>query len=74
MAAALPGLPAETVGQRLAWFNETVVFALARWARDTPPAGRTRAAADALIGQLTAYGAAGVAAPLPPSSNAEPKP
>ena len=67
--AAVPRQPAELVGRRLAWFNETVVFALARWVRDTPPARRTRVAAEDLVDQLTAYGAAGLAAPAPSSED-----
>ena len=69
MTSALPRLAPEIVASRLAWFNETVVFALARWVRDTPPARRTRVAAEDLVDQLTAYGAAGLAAPAPSSED-----
>jgi AcrR family transcriptional regulator len=66
---AAPQIPGEEIGRRLAWLNETVVFALARWGRDTPLEARTRASAEPLIRQLTAYGAAALAAP----PNPEPK-
>lgn len=62
---AAPQTPVDEIGHRLAWFNETVVFALARWVRDTPSPARTRSAASALISQLTAYGAAALTAPPP---------
>jgi len=43
-----------------------VVFELARWARDTPPAARS-AAAPRLIEDLTLFGTAGLLA-APPTS------
>lgn len=66
---AAPEIPAKVIGRRLDWLNETVVFALARWVRDTPSEARTKAAAEGLIDQLTAYGSAGLTAPLSNSGN-----
>lgn len=63
VAAAATQVRAEVIAARLEWMNQTVVFALARWIRDTPPQTRTRASAEALIIQLTTYGAAALAAP-----------
>ena len=65
VSLALPQLPAEILGRRLAWWNETVVSSLARWVRDTPAAGRSPQAAETLVNHLVAYGAAGLAAPAP---------
>lgn len=72
VGAALPDLPPDLLARRLAWLNETVVFALARWVRDTPPAARARADAGALIDQLIDFGAAGLAAPA--TAQSEPRP
>jgi AcrR family transcriptional regulator len=63
VAKAAPHLPATTMSQRGAWFKDSVVFALARWVRDTPERQRTPAALSDLLGQLIAYGAAGLTAP-----------
>jgi AcrR family transcriptional regulator len=60
---AAPHVPVDVISRRLDWLNETVVFALARWVRDTPPEGRSQAGATGLINQLTTYGAAALAAP-----------
>lgn len=68
LAQAAPRVPDALLSQRLAWLTDSVVFALARWVRDTPAAGRTRQAMDALIEQLAAYGTAGLTAPDPSSS------
>lgn len=69
--AAAERLPSELIQRRLDWIRDSVVFAMARWVRDTPPAGRTSAAMDALVDDLAAYGAAGVLAP-PPSPASRP--
>ena len=68
LAAAAPHLPDALLAQRLKWLTDTVVFAMARWVRDTPAASRTRAAMNGLIEQLAAYGTAGLTAPDPTSS------
>ena len=68
LAAAAPHRPDALMAQRLKWLTDSVVFAMARWVRDTPAALRTRAAMNALIEQLAAYGAAGLTAPDPTSS------
>lgn len=62
---AAPQIPNRVIGPRLEWLNETVVFVLARWVRDTPAHARSDAAAKALVSQLTAYGAAALTAPPP---------
>src|SRR6185312_3999925 len=59
LAAALPHLPEALLRQRLTWIIDSVVFAMARAARGGPP-GKARM--TALIDQLTAFGAAGLAA------------
>ena len=70
LAQVAPHLPAPLLDRRLSWLTDSVVFALARWARDTPPARRTPAAMAALIEQLAAYGTAGLLAPDPALENA----
>jgi AcrR family transcriptional regulator len=65
LAAAVPGLPDALLALRLKWLTDSVVFAMARWVRDTPAVSRTRAAMAALIEQLAAYGTAGLTAPDP---------
>jgi AcrR family transcriptional regulator len=73
LAAAAPHLPDALLAQRLKWLTDSVVFAMARWVRDTPAALRSRAAMAALIEQLAAYGTAGLTAP-DPSPNTDPTP
>jgi AcrR family transcriptional regulator len=68
LAAAAPHLPDALLAQRLKWLTDSVVFALARWVRDTPAALRTRGAMSALIEQLSVYGTAGLTAPDPASN------
>jgi AcrR family transcriptional regulator len=68
-ALASPQTPAAALDQRVVWFKDSVVFALARWVRDTPE--RTPAGLSDLLEQLVAYGAAGLAAPAPTSSRSE---
>ncbi|HEX4197809.1 MAG TPA: TetR family transcriptional regulator [Caulobacteraceae bacterium] len=76
LAAAVPGLPDALLALRLKWLTDSVVFAMARWVRDTPAVSRTRAATGALIEQLAAYGTAGLTAPDPaiPSTDEGPTP
>jgi AcrR family transcriptional regulator len=66
MAEAARPLPAATVTERLRWFTDAVVFALARWARETPSGPKAASAMDDLIERLATFGAAGVSAPLTP--------
>jgi AcrR family transcriptional regulator len=72
LTAVLPDLPADVIARRLAWLNETVVSVLTRWVRDTPAPARTQITAEALLAELVAFGAAGLAAPLPLPSKPEP--
>jgi AcrR family transcriptional regulator len=65
LAAAAPEVPHHILSQRVAWLTDSVVLALARWVRDTPGEARNQAALDALLDQLTAYGTAGLLAPVP---------
>lgn len=62
MCEAASPLPPALVIERLRWFTDAVVFALARWARETPDDRRAGRTMDALIERLAAFGAAGVAA------------
>lgn len=75
LAAAVPGLPDALLALRLKWLTDSVVFAMARWVRDTPAVWRTRAAMGALIEQLAVYGTGGLTAPDPATpSQSEPTP
>ncbi|UTP40334.1 TetR family transcriptional regulator [Phenylobacterium sp. LH3H17] len=65
LAKAAPHLPPALLDQRLTWLTDSIVFAMARWARDTPKARQTPAAMAALIEHLAAYGTAGLLAPDP---------
>ncbi len=67
LAQAAPHLPSALLEQRLTWLTDSMVFAIARWARDTPKTRQTPAAMAALIEQLAAYGTAGLLAPDPES-------
>jgi AcrR family transcriptional regulator len=60
---ALPKIAPAKLAQRFQWLADSVVLAVARWSRITPKSKRTAEAIDALIEELTAYGAAGIAAP-----------
>jgi len=62
LRAAAPQIPPELLGRRFDWMTDAVVFALARWTRDTGPADRTHAALEPLIDELAAFGAAGLLA------------
>jgi AcrR family transcriptional regulator len=64
LRAATPQLPPELVSRRFAWMVDAVVFALARWTRDTQPAGRTHTAMARLIEELADFGTAGLLAPV----------
>jgi len=74
LAAAAPDLPDALLAQRLKWLTDSVVFAMARWVRDTPAALRTRGAMSALIEQLAVYGTAGLMAPDPSSQTPDTDP
>ncbi|HXQ16497.1 MAG TPA: TetR family transcriptional regulator [Caulobacteraceae bacterium] len=65
---AAPPLSAATLDRRVRWFKNSVVFALARWMRDTPPRQRTAARLSELVDELVAYGAAGLTARAQPTS------
>lgn len=67
VAAAAPGVEPKALDQRLAWLRDNVVFALARWVRDTPHEARNQVAIAGLLDQIIAYGAAGLLAPEPSS-------
>ena len=71
LALAAPRTPASALDQRVVWFKDSVVFALARWVRDTPTPQRTSTALSTLLEQLVAYGAAGLSAPAPHSIRSE---
>jgi AcrR family transcriptional regulator len=62
LECAAPPLSPAMLDQRLRWFKDTVVFALARWTRDTPNGQRTAANLSQLVAELVAYGAAGLTA------------
>jgi AcrR family transcriptional regulator len=63
LAQAIPPATVAMLDQRVVWFKDSVVFAFARWVRDTPAPARTSAALSDLLEHLVAYGAAGLAAP-----------
>lgn len=65
LAAVAPHLSDHLLQQRLTWLTDSVVFAMARWVRDTPAAARTAEAMAVLIEHLAAYGAAGLMAADP---------
>jgi AcrR family transcriptional regulator len=73
LAQAIPLATAAMLDQRVVWFKDSVVFALARWVRDTPAPARTSIKLSDLLEHLVAYGAAGLAAPAQPV-NSEPNP
>jgi AcrR family transcriptional regulator len=66
-----PHLKPAVLDQRVGWFKDSVVFALARWGRDTPARQRTAAALNGLLDQLVAYGAAGLTAPAKPATRSQ---
>jgi AcrR family transcriptional regulator len=63
---AAPPLDAAVLDHRMRWFTDSVVFALARWMRDTPAIARTAANLSELVAELVAYGAAGLTARAQP--------
>jgi AcrR family transcriptional regulator len=63
VSQAAPHIPVEVIGRRMDWITATVVFALAHRLRETP--AKARPPAEALIDDLTAYGAAALSAPPP---------
>lgn len=62
LRGAVPQIPPALIARRFGWMTDAVVFELARWSRDIAPQHRTRAAMDALIDELAAFGAAGILA------------
>jgi AcrR family transcriptional regulator len=62
LCAAAPQIPADLIARRLAWIADAVVFELARWTRDAPPAARTATAVAALVEELAAFATAGLLA------------
>jgi AcrR family transcriptional regulator len=74
MQAAAQPLPAPLVAERLRWFTDAVVLAMARWARETPPGPMAQPSMDALTEQLAAFGAGGLTAPQPARPNLRPTP
>jgi AcrR family transcriptional regulator len=67
LAAAAGHVAPALLAHRFLWITDAVVFALARWTRDTPAEQRTPAAMSILVDELVAFGAAGLLA-APPSS------
>lgn len=65
LAQTAPQVDPALLARRLGWLTDSVVFAMARWVRDTAPADRTALAMAALTQQLAAYGTAGLLAPDP---------
>jgi AcrR family transcriptional regulator len=65
IAAVLPDVPDAALSQRLLWFIDSVILAMAHWSRDTPLQRKTPESMAALVDQLVAYGLAGLAAPAP---------
>ncbi|HXQ11036.1 MAG TPA: TetR family transcriptional regulator [Caulobacteraceae bacterium] len=63
MQQAASPLPSALVAERLTWFTDAVVFAMARWAQKTPAGPKAKAAMAVLIEELADFGAAAVAAP-----------
>ena len=61
---ALPAVPRKILSQRLTWFTDNVVLAIARWTRETPKSLWTHGTMEQLSNGLIAYGLAGLAAPV----------
>jgi AcrR family transcriptional regulator len=57
-----PPITAARLDQRVRWFKDSVVFALARWMRDAPADQHTAARLSELVDELVTYGAAGLTA------------
>lgn len=62
---ALPDVPGKILSQRLIWFTDNVVLAIARWTRETPKSAWTHGNIEQLGNALIAYGLAGLSAPAP---------
>jgi AcrR family transcriptional regulator len=63
IAQSLPDVPRKILSHRLRWFTDSVVLAIARWARETPKSSWTHSSMEQLGNDLIAYGLAGLAAP-----------
>lgn len=57
---ALPDMEPEQLRLRLEWVIDCVVFAMARWLRDTPSAKGSLAGMNELMDELAVFGAAGL--------------
>jgi len=60
---ALPAIRPATLNRRFRWLTDSVVLAVARWARKGPKAGRAHEVMENLVEEFIAYGVAGLAAP-----------
>jgi AcrR family transcriptional regulator len=60
---ALPTIRPATLNRRFRWLTDSVVLAVARWARNGAKSGRAREVMENLIEEFIAYGVAGLAAP-----------
>ena len=60
---ALPGIRPATLNRRFRWLSDSVVIAVARWARNGSKAARGREVMENLVEEFIAYGVAGLAAP-----------
>ena len=60
---ALPDIRPATLNRRFRWLTDSVVLAVARWARNGAKPGRTREVMESLVEEFIAYGVAGLAAP-----------
>jgi AcrR family transcriptional regulator len=60
---ALPAIRPATLNRRFRWLTESVVLAVARWARKGSKSPRAHEVMENLIDEFIAYGVAGLAAP-----------
>ncbi len=60
---ALPAIRPATLNRRFRWLTDSVVLAVARWARQGSKSGRAHEVMENLIEEFIAYGVAGLAAP-----------
>lgn len=60
---ALPAIRPATLNRRFRWLTDSVVLAVARWARNGSTSGRARDVMEKLVEEFIAYGVAGLAAP-----------
>ena len=63
IAQALPDIPRKILSQRLKWFTDSVVLAIAHWTRETRKSSWTVGNMQELGEDLIAYGLAGLSAP-----------